>query len=73
VATSTSGIGKAAAIKMSKRGAHVLVVGRNEERGGAVVDAIRAGGAGLIHSPSDHVASQVKVGASRSSGRVNGV
>lgn len=44
VTGSTSGIGKATAIKLSERGARVLVAGRNEERGGAVMDAIRAAG-----------------------------
>lgn len=41
----TSGIGRAAAIELARAGARVSVVGRSEERGAAVVEAIeRAGG-----------------------------
>jgi NAD(P)-dependent dehydrogenase (short-subunit alcohol dehydrogenase family) len=40
----TSGIGRAAAIKLAQLGIHVLVVGRNAERGEKTVDEIRAAG-----------------------------
>jgi NAD(P)-dependent dehydrogenase (short-subunit alcohol dehydrogenase family) len=40
----TSGIGRAAANKMALLGIHVLVVGRNVERGESTVDQIRAAG-----------------------------
>ena len=41
VTGSTSGIGRATAVALAGRGAHVLVTGRNQERGGQVVDTIR--------------------------------
>ncbi|MGN7799559.1 SDR family NAD(P)-dependent oxidoreductase [Leifsonia sp. 22587] len=42
----TSGIGRATAVKMAAAGAHVIVSGRDPERGRAAVDGIRrAGGA----------------------------
>lgn len=44
VTGSTSGIGKATAIKLAERGAYVLVSGRNAQRGEQVVAAIRAAG-----------------------------
>src|SRR5258708_902852 len=40
----TSGIGKATAIALAGRGAHVLVVGRNEQRAKDVVAEIEGGG-----------------------------
>ncbi len=40
----TSGIGRAAANKLAQLGIHVLVVGRNAERGEKTVDEIRATG-----------------------------
>jgi NAD(P)-dependent dehydrogenase (short-subunit alcohol dehydrogenase family) len=40
----TSGIGLATAKKLAQLGIHVLVVGRNAERGKKSVDEIRAGG-----------------------------
>ena len=40
----TSGIGRAAANKLAQLGIHVLVVGRNAERGKKTVDEIRAAG-----------------------------
>lgn len=44
VTGSTSGIGRATAVKLSERGAHVIVTGRRQELGEAVVDAIRSAG-----------------------------
>jgi NAD(P)-dependent dehydrogenase (short-subunit alcohol dehydrogenase family) len=44
VTGSTSGIGKAAALALAARGAHVLVVGRNEERAEQVVAEIEGNG-----------------------------
>jgi NAD(P)-dependent dehydrogenase (short-subunit alcohol dehydrogenase family) len=41
VTGSTSGIGKATALKLAQRGAHVLVSGRSKERGEALVATIR--------------------------------
>src|ERR1700680_1462832 len=40
----TSGIGLATAKKLAQLGIHVLVVGRNAERGRKAVDAIRTAG-----------------------------
>jgi NAD(P)-dependent dehydrogenase (short-subunit alcohol dehydrogenase family) len=40
----TSGIGRATAVLLARRGAHVLVSGQNATRGDAVVTAIRAAG-----------------------------
>ncbi|HYY19391.1 MAG TPA: SDR family NAD(P)-dependent oxidoreductase [Streptosporangiaceae bacterium] len=42
VTGATSGIGRAAAVRLARRGAHVLVSGRDAERGDAVVTEIRA-------------------------------
>lgn len=44
VTGATSGIGKATAIALARRGARVLVSGRDEKRGEAVVSAIKADG-----------------------------
>ena len=44
VTGSTSGMGKATAIRFAKEGAKVLVTGRNEKRAQAVVDEIKAAG-----------------------------
>lgn len=40
VTGATSGIGRAVALRGAKEGATVIAVGRNEERGNAVVEAI---------------------------------
>jgi NAD(P)-dependent dehydrogenase (short-subunit alcohol dehydrogenase family) len=40
----TSGIGKAAALALAKAGAKVVVAGRREDEGNAVVKAIEKGG-----------------------------
>jgi NAD(P)-dependent dehydrogenase (short-subunit alcohol dehydrogenase family) len=44
VTGATSGIGRATAVALGLRGAHVLVSGRDATRGDAVVEAIRAAG-----------------------------
>ncbi len=44
VTGSTSGIGEATAIALAARGAHVLVVGRDEQRAKAVVAEIEGFG-----------------------------
>jgi NAD(P)-dependent dehydrogenase (short-subunit alcohol dehydrogenase family) len=59
----TSGIGFATARKLAQLGIHVLVVGRNTERGKKAVDAIRAeaGKADFISSDLRDVASAREV------------
>jgi NAD(P)-dependent dehydrogenase (short-subunit alcohol dehydrogenase family) len=49
----TSGIGRAAANKLAKLGIHVLVVGRNRERGDKTVADIRAAGGKADFIPSE--------------------
>ncbi|WP_419499213.1 SDR family NAD(P)-dependent oxidoreductase, partial [Adlercreutzia equolifaciens] len=44
VTGATSGIGRATAIMFAKEGAEVVLTGRNQEKGEAVVDEIRAAG-----------------------------
>ena len=46
VTGSTSGLGRELAFRLASSGAHVIVHGRNVERGTAVVDSIMAEGAG---------------------------
>ncbi len=46
VTGSTSGLGRELAIRLGARGDHVIVHGRDEERGAEVVDAINAAGPG---------------------------
>ena len=46
VTGSTSGLGRELALRLGARGDHVVVHGRNEERGSEVVDAINAAGPG---------------------------
>ena len=46
VTGSTSGLGRELALRLGARGDHVIVHGRNEERGAEVVDAINAAGPG---------------------------
>ncbi len=43
---STDGLGREVALRMAARGAHVLIHGRNAERGEAVVEEIRRSGRG---------------------------
>jgi NAD(P)-dependent dehydrogenase (short-subunit alcohol dehydrogenase family) len=44
VTGSTSGIGRAIAVQLARQGAHVLVSGRDEGRGAAVVESITSSG-----------------------------
>jgi NAD(P)-dependent dehydrogenase (short-subunit alcohol dehydrogenase family) len=44
VTGSTSGIGRATAVALAARGAHVLVTGRDERRAAEVVAEIESGG-----------------------------
>ena len=44
VTGSTRGIGRATAVALAARGAHVLVAGRNEQRAADVVAQIEQGG-----------------------------
>ncbi|TVP78764.1 MAG: SDR family NAD(P)-dependent oxidoreductase [Gemmatimonadales bacterium] len=51
---STSGLGEALALDLAAEGWHVIVHGRNVERGEAVVEAIEAGGSGsAVFLPAD--------------------
>lgn len=50
---STSGIGKASAVLFAWEGAKVVVVGRREDRGKAVVETIRANGGEAIYVHAD--------------------
>jgi NAD(P)-dependent dehydrogenase (short-subunit alcohol dehydrogenase family) len=55
VTGSTSNIGRAVAVGLADAGAHVIVSGRNDERGQAVVAAVRAAGgrADYVHAELD--------------------
>jgi NAD(P)-dependent dehydrogenase (short-subunit alcohol dehydrogenase family) len=55
----TSGIGRAAADKLAQAGVHVIVVGRNADRGEKTIAAIRAAG-----GKADFVSSDLRDGAS---------
>src|SRR5947209_20592802 len=55
----TSGIGRATAKKLAQIGIHVLVVGRNTERGKKTVDDIRAAG-----GEADFISSDLRDAAS---------
>jgi len=46
VTGSTDGLGREVALRMAETGAHVIIHGRNEERGAEVVAEIEAGGVG---------------------------
>jgi NAD(P)-dependent dehydrogenase (short-subunit alcohol dehydrogenase family) len=62
----TSGIGRATAKKLAQLGIHVLVVGRNAERGKNTVDEIRASGGKADFISSDlHDASSAREVAKR--------
>jgi NAD(P)-dependent dehydrogenase (short-subunit alcohol dehydrogenase family) len=58
-----SGIGRAAAIDLASRGAHVILTGRDQTRGDQVVDTIRAHGgkADFIVAPLKDAASAQKL------------
>jgi NAD(P)-dependent dehydrogenase (short-subunit alcohol dehydrogenase family) len=49
----TSGIGRACALSLAEDGAHVLVSGRDAQRGAAVINAIRAAGGTADFLPAD--------------------
>jgi NAD(P)-dependent dehydrogenase (short-subunit alcohol dehydrogenase family) len=53
VTGATSGIGKAAAVQLGRRGAEVIVNGRDAARGGVVVDAITAEGGAARFAVAD--------------------
>ena len=53
VTGATSGIGKGIAIEYAKQGAKVVVVGRNVERGNAVVETIKANGGEAVFCRAD--------------------
>ncbi|MGY2032172.1 SDR family NAD(P)-dependent oxidoreductase [Nocardia gipuzkoensis] len=53
VTGSTSNIGRAIALAYAAAGAHVIVSGRNEMRGAAVLEEIRAGGGRADFVPAD--------------------
>jgi NAD(P)-dependent dehydrogenase (short-subunit alcohol dehydrogenase family) len=55
----TSGIGRAVANKLARLGVHVLVVGRNKERGEKTISEIRSAG-----GQADFIASNLRDGAS---------
>jgi NAD(P)-dependent dehydrogenase (short-subunit alcohol dehydrogenase family) len=55
----TSGIGRATANKLAQLGIHVVVVGRNSERGNKTVDEIRAAG-----GKADFISSDLRDAAS---------
>lgn len=53
VTGSTSGIGRAIAVRFAHEGAHVMVHGRDQERGDAVVRAIRDAGGDAVFAAVD--------------------
>jgi NAD(P)-dependent dehydrogenase (short-subunit alcohol dehydrogenase family) len=62
----TSGIGRATARKLAQLGAHVIVVGRNAERGKKTIDEIRAAGGKADFISSDlHDAASARAIAKR--------
>ena len=62
----TSGIGLATAKKLAQLGIHVVVVGRNAERGKKAIDEIRAAGGQADFIPSDlHDVASVRAAAKK--------
>ena len=61
VTGSTSGLGRELALRLGARGDHVIVHGRNEERGAEVVDAINAEGSGSARFMRADLASLAEV------------
>lgn len=75
VTGATSGIGKATAIRLSAYGAHVVVSGRDEERGRAVVEDVRNDGGSAEFIRADlvdaHSAGTLADAALAANGRVD--
>lgn len=75
VTGATSGIGKATAIRLSACGAHVVVSGRDEERGRAVVEDVRNDGGSAEFIRADlvdaHSAGTLADAALAANGRVD--
>ncbi len=63
VTGSTNGLGREVALAMATRGAHVIVHGRNRERGLEVVERIRAQGAGSASFYAADLGSMARVRA----------
>lgn len=61
VTGSTDGLGRALALSLAEQGAHVIVHGRNAERGRAVVEEITAGGKGSARFHAADFASMAAV------------
>ncbi len=74
VTGSTSNIGRAVALALAAEGAHVVVSGRDVERGTAVVDAIRARGglADLVAADLDGSAAAARALAAQAAERLGG-
>ncbi|HUF74785.1 MAG TPA: SDR family NAD(P)-dependent oxidoreductase, partial [Longimicrobiales bacterium] len=63
VTGSTSGLGRELALTLGERGAHVIVHGRNRDRGLEVVEEIRTGGRGSASFYAADLASMAEVRA----------
>jgi NAD(P)-dependent dehydrogenase (short-subunit alcohol dehydrogenase family) len=53
ITSGTSGIGRAAVYQLAKLGIHVIVVGRNAERGEKTIKKMRADGGEAVFISSD--------------------
>ena len=69
----TSGIGRAVANKLAKLGVHVLVVGRNAERGEKTISEIRSAGGHADFIASDPRARARSRGARSSLARATSI
>ena len=74
VTGSTSNIGRAVAVQLASAGAHVIVSGRDDDRGHAVVASIRAAGgrADYVHAELDGGASTARALAQTATGLLGG-